>query len=159
MNNESTRFRLRPATPLDAVAIAAVWARSIREVCSPAYCDDPEVIEPWASLKTPDFVLRLLKHDDLFVVAEVDGVIAGLGCAFYLTDSIACYVSPDFLHMGIGRAILDRIEQGAWDHSHSRLVIHSSLNAVGFYERCGYRRNGPVRLFGNSACIPLVKDL
>ena len=31
MNNESTRFRLRPATPLDAVAIAAVWARSIRE--------------------------------------------------------------------------------------------------------------------------------
>lgn len=44
---------------------------------------------------------------------------------------------------GVGRAVLARLEEIAAKHGVERIVLNARLDAVGFYERVGYRVVGP----------------
>ena len=52
------------------------------------------------------------------------------------------FVAPDEQGRGIGQELLEHVEALAEEEGLSGLSLDSSLTAVGFYERLGYRKTG-----------------
>ena len=81
-------------------------------------------------------------HNGEFYVAEKDGEVVGFGQVSQ-TQVEAIYVSPKHLRNGVGKLILQTLEERAVDLGAGYLEVLSSLNAVSFYERAGYHSLGP----------------
>jgi len=47
---------------------------------------------------------------------------------------------PYHIRRGVGRQLMERAEQQAREESTRRMSCPAGLNAVSFYESCGYRR-------------------
>jgi GNAT superfamily N-acetyltransferase len=72
--------------------------------------------------------------------------LGGEGCETYSRQGVAHFgqfgIEPDAQGMGIGRKLLDRIEQTAIEHGFQEMALDTSENAVHLielYERWGYR--------------------
>jgi putative acetyltransferase len=73
-----------------------------------------------------------------FFVAEKDGVIVGFGELGQEKGEIqGLYVSPDV--KGVGWKLLRTLEERARAYGLKSLRLTSSLNAVAFYERAGFK--------------------
>ncbi len=48
-------------------------------------------------------------------------------------------VSPSYERQGIGRALINTLEQRAKKSSHKKIILDAREPAVGFYEKLGYR--------------------
>lgn len=161
---------VRDATDADRGAISALHVAAIRELGPAAY--DDRVVDAWAGgsearstsgdrdASASDDEDRdpagypIGETDAAFVVAEVDGRVAGFGdvtgvdpndydvVAEERADATgevrAVYVHPDFARRGVGSALLAELERRARDRGFETLVLTASLNAVPFYERRGY---------------------
>jgi putative acetyltransferase len=93
-----------------------------------------------------------------FLVARIDGTIAGCG-AFVNNGDYAelkrMFVSPEFRGQKLGRRLLDELEtrMKAAGIGIARLETGiAQAEALGLYERAGYRRRGP---FGEYCEDPL----
>ena len=71
----------------------------------------------------------------------MDGEIVGWG-SIYLNENVlaATFVDPDYTGQGIGRAIVEKLEAIARQEDVEELTVPASLNAVGFYETLGYKK-------------------
>ena len=93
-----------------------------------------------------------------FLVARLGGEAAGCG-AFMLLDRETAeikrmYVKPEHRGRGIARAVLERLEAGAQGLGVRRFVLETGVHqgeAIGLYERAGYRR---VDCWGDYAASP-----
>lgn len=76
-----------------------------------------------------------------FLVAEVDGVVAGLGEATLADPEVdKCYVDPADQNQGVASALVDELETRLQTHGWVTVSVGSSLNAAPFYESVGYER-------------------
>jgi GNAT superfamily N-acetyltransferase len=107
---------VRPATPADLTAIAAVTAAT-------------DQLDDWAG-GNPDYVRHLMSHGQV-VVAELNGPVAGFGATLQLGTgpdavSMLCdlFVDPAAQGAGCGRAMLSRLWPGT-----ARRMTFSSLHA------------------------------
>ena len=131
---------IRRAVPEDAEAICALHRASIRELCAVSYT--PAQIEAWVKPLEP---LRYHPAMDKFEfhVAETGGEVVG----FSILDPEgaelnAVYLHPAHVGRGYGRRLVGHSERLAREKSIVELKLKSTLNAVGFYEACGYERLG-----------------
>jgi N-acetylglutamate synthase-like GNAT family acetyltransferase len=72
------------------------------------------------------------------------------------------YMAVDPAHQGsgLGRKILQGLENRAWSQGAKRIVLNSRANAVGFYARQGYESIGPGEtLFSEIHHTQMRKDL
>ena len=69
------------------------------------------------------------------------------------------FVAPDEQGRGIGQQLLQHVEGVARELGLDRLTLDSSLTAVGFYERLGYRRIGEPSGGRLGSTIPMEKRL
>jgi putative acetyltransferase len=75
-----------------------------------------------------------------FFVAEEDRVVVGFGELGQEAGEIqGLYVSPEVAGRGVGRRLLSTLEERARAYGLESLRLTSSLNAVSFYERAGFR--------------------
>lgn len=125
---------LRPYTPGDCAAVAALFYRTVHTVCALDYTGAQ--LDVWAPA-TPDLSVwnaSLLAHDAL--VAEENGALLGfadMDSAGYL-DRL--YVGRDCRGRGVARALCDALE------SRSRVThftTHASITARPFFTHRGYR--------------------
>ena len=141
---------LRDATPADAEAVRDVHAASVRVLGSDAY--DAEQVDAWAGDRDPSEYDTAPDGAD-FVVAERDGRVVGFaelrpsGGYFeamragpWTGEVSAVYVHPDAAGGGVGSALLAELERRARERGLATLGLQASLNAVPFYEACGYER-------------------
>mgnify|MGYP001060885123 CR=1 FL=1 len=149
-------MRIRQAKESDAKILSELWQRSIRELCRECY--PPEIIEAWASDKTPRRIRELLRCEEFFFLAEKDGHPAGFCCGSFSLGTLALYVCPDFTGAGVGKKLLHTLEALARFEGKKSLAFHSSLNAIGFYEKSGYSRCGEPICFQGKKAIPVRKD-
>ncbi len=152
---------LRSATPQDANAIFELHVASISHYCKPFYA--PEVLLAWISTKTPDTYKNLPAHYQM-IVAENDNKIIGFGVLNLKQHSIdSVYILPNHSRLGIGSALLKKLEALARDHAIQKLTLSSTLNAAPFYNTLGYTGNTPtthpLKSGVNVECIAMEKLL
>lgn len=134
---------IRPATPADAAAMAAIWNHYIRETTVTFLPDE----------KTTQDVAEVIALGNCLVWD--DGVLRGFaryfqfrgGRGYAYTAEHTLLLAPDAGGRGIGRALLDAIcAEAAAAGMHSMWAVVSGENeaAVNFHLACGF--DSPVRL-------------
>jgi putative acetyltransferase len=103
-------------------------------------------------------IRRLAGSREFFVYEQRDGRLAGV-IGLEGTGVYDFFVAPDRQGQGVGRALLGFVEELARRRGIEELHLSSSLTAVGFYERLGYRRTGAARNGGLGRTVELVKSL
>jgi len=151
----STRIEIRKAVPDDATAACNLLRRSIEEGCRADHQDQPGVLGAWLGNKTPANVVTWFSSPTNYaVVAESEGELVGLTLLTQAGKVALCYVLPDALRCGVGRALIEAVEQQARDWNISKLHLHSPVGASTFFERHGYINAGKEK-----ACFGLECDL
>lgn len=155
----STRFDIRKAVSGDASAACALLRRSIEVGCRGDYQDRPAVLETWLGNKTTANVATWFASpsNHVLVAERLDGnpgELLGL-CLLTQAGKLAlCYVLPEALRGGIGRALLAAAEEQARAWSIKKLHLHSPASASAFFERLGYVNAGK-----DKSCFGLECDL
>lgn len=128
---------VRPVAADDLAPARAVYEAAVRG-SGPEVYDAGQVdawLAHWGGSRLPGVGL----------VAEVDGDVVGLAEADLRVGTVEkVYVHPRHAREGVGRALLSGLERHAAARGLGGLSLRSSLNAVGFYERAGYREMGAV---------------
>lgn len=156
----STRFDIRKAVPGDAAPACALLRRSIEVGCKADHQDRPAVLEAWLGNKTAANVATWFANpSNHALVAERDGELLGL-CLLTQAGKLAlCYVSPQALRSGIGRALIAAAEEQARAWSIKKLHLHSPASASAFFERQGYVNAGKDKSCWGLECDLLWKPL
>ena len=127
---------IRPAQAADAAGIADVHVRAIREVCSKSYA--AHQIEAWVSGKCPELYLDAIATKPFFVAVLNDDVVGFAQLNPEAGEVKAVYVRPDCVGRGVGRLLLQTLEDAARVRALTLLKVQASLNAVEFYRAQGY---------------------
>jgi putative acetyltransferase len=138
---------IRPVAAADLDAVALLQERSIMAFSAPVYGEAKA--RAWARLGVQ------FRHDLLgeggFWVAERQGGIVGVGgwSPDGLEPDLAwlryLFVHPQAARRGIGRRLVEQAEASAHAAGRPRVHVWASLNAVGFYQALGYRRQRRAR--------------
>ena len=132
---------IRDAIESDAESIWRIHTESIAKICSTRY--SPSDIETWVQRQRPEKNVPFIRQDT-FIVAQTTQTLLGFG---HMGSREGCgssmeikglYVSPESAGKGIGKMMMRELEKRARDRGCKVLVSASSLNAVGFYESCGF---------------------
>lgn len=135
---------VRPAIAADAATIAAIYNQGIEQ----------RVATFDTRLKRPEDIAALVERDDLVLVAEHEGEVAGFAkIAAYEARSpyyegvgeVTLYVERGARRLGLGRALLGAIaEAGARQGRHKLVakVFAANTPSLRLFEACGYRRVG-----------------
>ncbi len=153
---------VRTATSDDADAACAAVRRSITEVCGPDYDHEEPVMSDWLANKTPDNFRGWIEAPDAFSIVAVSGAgdVVGFGRISRAGWVQMCYIVPEALHQGYGKALLQTMERQAVQWGLDTIGLKSSITAKAFYERNGYRLTGEAKMFGRTlGDFPFAKEL
>ena len=137
---------VRDAKETDVDIIWRIHTGCIEKVCSSHY--SKEEVEPWARRQRPENYVQFIRKDE-FIVAVHQGSVVGFGHLGACEDHEkfpqgielevkGLYVSPDTAGRGVGRALFEELRRRAVKRGCSHLGVCSTLNAVPFYESCGF---------------------
>ncbi|NJK50066.1 GNAT family N-acetyltransferase [Candidatus Gracilibacteria bacterium] len=127
---------IRRAKQEDKEFIWQVHTEAISELCKNHYTQ--QQIQAWTSFLIPESYREVIETREFFVV-EDDKSIVGFGQLNFETGEVeAVYVSPKSVEHGLGRRILQTLENVAREKGLKSLHLSSSLNAVPFYKKAGY---------------------
>jgi len=101
-------------------------------------------MEAWTVRLTGELFDEGMKDDkNIGVVTVNSDAVIGYGF-FNVKDREvrALYVLPGYTKQDVGRRIMDRLEKLARIKNIEKLNLQSTLNAVGFYKKLGYREIG-----------------
>ena len=140
-------MEIRRFTEQDAAETASVVAKTAEISNSRDY--PPEYIEELKRTHTAEVLLERAEQGHMYV-ACADHRIVGTGTiAPYwgsATESIllTIFVLPEYQGRGIGRAIIETLEQDVYALRANRIEIPASLTGVGFYRHLGYEYKGGI---------------
>lgn len=147
-------WSVRDATVDDAEALMTAHVSAVESLGPAAY--DDEQVAAWAERPrgAEPYRENALADDEVFVVAEREGSVVGFGHIVppdrretdpsdgrpEASEVTAVYVHGDHARAGVGSTLLAHLESVARERGFDAVVLTSSTNAVGFYERRGYER-------------------
>lgn len=127
---------VRTATSDDLEDIAALHRRSILDLCRGHYSS--EHLEEWTTVLRGAAYGAMLSTRVVFV-AEHDGALLGFGVMDPKESLInATYIDPSAVRRGVGRRLMQAMEDAARDAGCTEVRLNSTLNAVPFYRTLGY---------------------
>ena len=86
---------------------------------------------------SPNFLIDLSKEREFFVAIEKSKII---GTITIINDYIGTvFVNPEYHCKGIGTKLMQTIENIAKERKIEKLRLQSSINAVDFYKKLGYK--------------------
>ena len=114
-------------------------------------------LQPLMDYFTPEKVEQINRDRSCFV-AEIDTSVVGTAAleGEYL---VTFFVEPKFQRLGIGAALLEKVENAARQHGLHCLSVHSSLAGASFYEAMGYERTGATVEGTAGPHIEMVKEI
>ena len=149
-------------TPVGADAAEAactVIRQSITHCCVLDHANDPAILTAWLANKTPENLAAWMSAPGAAVWGAYRGGMM-VGFALLTQDKLAlCYVVPQALHQGVGRALLLAAEAGARQAGIAALVLESTRTAEAFYRRHGYEPAGAVQAWAGLQAQPMCKRL
>ncbi len=125
----------------DAEAVAGVVAATVQISNSRDY--PPEYIEYLIQTHSAQVLLQRAKEGHMYVACDGDRIIGtGTIAPFWGSETesilLTIFVLPEYQGKGIGRAIIETLEQDEYALRAERIEIPASLTAVGFYRHLGY---------------------
>jgi N-acetylglutamate synthase-like GNAT family acetyltransferase len=151
---------IRKAASQDAPGACALLRRSIEECCVPDHRGQPAVLDNWLGNKTPQNVAAWFAAPTNYaLVAERDGALVGLALLTQAGKVALCYVLPEAVRSGVGRALLAGLEAQAQCWNISKLYLQSPSSASAFFERHGYTNAGKEKTCYGLECDLLWKRL
>ena len=132
---------IRRFTEEDAKAVSALIIRTIRISNIRDY--PAELMEELVKTETPDHVLQRASWTHFYVVEE-EGKIVGCGAIGPYwgredeSSLFTIFVDPDYQGKGIGRAIVEKLEQDEFALRARRIEIPASITGLSFYQKMGY---------------------
>ena len=119
----------------DAKSVSVLTRKALKHNLSKCY--NPKVISFLHKVFSPSGFIKRSKEREYFVAVE-DGVVVGL--AGLLVDEVkTVFVDTDAHMQGIGRKLLNHVENLARKRGFRKVWVSSSLYAVDFYKKCGYK--------------------
>lgn len=151
---------MRPPTEDELVDVVEVHVAAAEAGGARAY--DPETVAAWANRdgRSPDDYPVDDPGSHFVVAVTADGEVPGFGELVPDERELrAVYVHPNHERRGVGSALVAHLEGYARALDCPELTLQSSLNAVGFYERTGYRRTGTGESPGGIEVAEMRKQL
>lgn len=143
----------------DAVDACAVVRHSIADCCALDHRHDAAILGAWLANKTPENLAGWISAPGSMAWGAYRGG-AMVGCALLARATLAlCYVVPEALHQGVGRALLREAEAQAQHAGVTLLSLESTRTAQDFYRRNGYEDAGPVQTWAGLQAQPMRKVL
>ena len=129
-------LQIRKAEPAEASIIGPLVQRAIRARNAADY--EPAIIEMMCANFAPDKFLERMAARDVFAAVQ-DGAIVGT-VSFSLPRSklYSLFIEPDVQHSGIGKRLVQHIEEHAARLGCSELQLSAAITAKPFYDRLGY---------------------
>jgi GNAT superfamily N-acetyltransferase len=131
----------RPATLADLPEVTAIQHAAIEAIRPDPYADAE--LAAWRSIP-PDDLVALIASGRYRVAEEGGRLLGGAGWDEGADGGSATvrlvFVHPAAHGLGIGAALIAAIEREVTARGAVRLFVPAALNAIGFYERLGYRR-------------------
>lgn len=130
----------------DSAELSEVIAKTLRTTNSKDY--SPEFIEKEILFFTPKKLIERATWVHFYVVCEDEKIIGcgGIGAYWGKKDEsslFTIFVLPEYQGKGIGRKIIETLEQDKYFLRAKRIEIPASITAVGFYKKMGYSyKNG-----------------
>jgi putative acetyltransferase len=148
-------IEIRQAVSTDAPAACELLRRSIAEGCAPDHVGQPGILDAWLGNKTAQNVATWFTTPTNYaIIAERDGQMLGMALLTQAGKVALCYVLPEAIRTGVGRALLARLEEQARAWDISKLHLQSPASSAAFFERHGYTNAGKEK-----ACFGLECDL
>ena len=122
--------------------VSRMCRRSAVESMVPFYA--PSVVEECVNNALSPEALKKRMSWTHFYVAKIDGKIVGCGAIGPFWGSLdesslfTIYVDPDEQGKGIGRKIIEVLENDEWGKRAKRIQIPAAIPAIPFYKKCGY---------------------
>lgn len=118
-----------------AIRAALDFASRVFMICEAKDQTEAGITAFCRALKDPEYT------DQLRVYAACEkGQCVGMGATRSSGTQLAlCYVDPEKQRQGIGRALFERMLR---DDPAEVFQVHAAPSAVGFYEKCGFVRDG-----------------
>ena len=130
-------MKTRKARYSDRENLSELHISSIKTLCGNHYSQ--EQIDAWTRVITPSVYDQALREKVFIVAYSSPQDLMGLGILDIQNAEIsAIYIHPDVVGKGVGTALLDELEETSRKNEIARLIVHSTLNAKGFYSKRGY---------------------
>lgn len=145
--------------PGAADAACAVIRHSITHCCARDHRNDETILAAWLENKQPENLAAWMSAPGATAWGAYRGE-ALVGFALLARATVAlCYVVPEALHQGVGRALLRQAEAHAREVGVVALELESTRTAEDFYRRNGYTPQGAVRSWAGLQAQPMRKTL
>ena len=151
---------IRKFQPKDAEAVSALIAKTMRTTNAKDY--SAETIEGITNRLTPDNIIQRASWMHFYVVCDGDTVIGcgAVGSYWGKLDESSLFnifVLPEYQGKGVGRKIIETLEQDEYFLRAKRIEIPSSVTASEFYKKLGYNYKNGVRIIDEEQHIPMEK--
>lgn len=134
-------YEVRSFRAGDAEEVSALIAGTLRTVNIKDYSE--EYIEANVLSHSPEVLIKRAEHGHMYVVCDNSrivgcGAIAGYWGSTDESILLTVFVLPEYQGRGIGRLIIQILEQDEFFLRAKRIEIPASITAVGFYRKMGY---------------------
>ena len=137
---------MRDAQERDLDGIMQVHLSCIQQLCSLYYSED--IVQKWVNAQheysswideATHFLVVVDRDDNVVAFASAGTPSTELSSSKMAFELYKLYVSPAMGRRGIGKRLLKEIEKRVSNDGGNGIVLRSSMNALPFYEACGYR--------------------
>ncbi|PIF91426.1 acetyltransferase (GNAT) family protein [Acidovorax sp. 62] len=151
------------ANAAEAAQACDVVRQSITHCCALDHRDDPQVLAAWLANKTAERFAAWMTAPGAMAWGAYRGGDEGarmVGFVLLMQSKLAlCYVVPQALHQGVGRALLQAAEDAARQAGVAAVELESTRTAEPFYRRHGYEPAGAVQAWAGLQAQPMRKRL
>ena len=151
---------IQTATTDQAEAICNVLIRSISELCVLDHRCSTEILNQWLTNKTTEVCVRWINDPSAALLVAIDqSNVVGAGMIDRKGYIHLCYVAPEAVGNGYGKALVSAMEQLAIDWGVGRVILESTKTALPFYTSLGYRNTGTTQVFDSMESYHMAKML
>ncbi len=138
------RINIRPIKTEDIIAVSEIICSTLRNVNKKDYTE--EEIDRLVSIFQPEEIKKLIYKRFIFVAENEKEILgtASLGLFGKKEDNnwtvYTVFVKPKLHKLGIGKMLMDRVEDLARQKGVDKLTVPSSITAFSFYKKLGYEQ-------------------
>ncbi len=139
-------YKVRRFQTVDAQEVSALIAKTLRTVNIKDY--SKEYIEATILSLSAEELIKRAEQEHMYVVCDNSrivgcGAVAGYWGSLIESILLTVFVLPEYQGNGIGRLIIQTLEQDEYFLRARRIEIPASITAVNFYKKMGYEyKNG-----------------